>query len=243
MPKAAVIIPAYNEEKNIVSVVKQAKKSSPNSLIMVVDDGSKDNTYRFAKEAGAVVIRNSKNIGKVGSTQKAFEYIKRNYPDVKFIVLIDADNQYSALDIPKFLKYADKKVDFVIGKRSFEDIPYFRHFFGIRVGAAFFNFLYGTNFKDTVCGFRAISTDAFEKMDLKSSGYAVESEMLVEALKKGMEIKEVPVRVRYKISHTARKWSTMLINITLHLILWKMFDRRVVEKKILKLMKLYKKLF
>lgn len=243
MPESAVIIPAYNEEKNIDLMVRQTKKSSPRSLIVVVDDGSKDATAELAKKAGAIVIKNSVNIGKMGSTKIAFHYIKKNHSDVKFIVLIDADNQYSALDIPKFLKVIGKDADFVIGKRSSEDIPYFRHFFGIKVGAMFFNLLYGTNFEDTVCGFRAISTDAFDKMDLKSSGYAVESEMLVEALKRGMKIKEVPVRVKYKISHTGRKWSTMLINIALHLVLWKMFDRRVVEKKILKLMKLYNKLF
>jgi hypothetical protein len=109
--------------------------------------------------------------------------------------------------------------------------------------AAIFNLVNGTNFKDTVCGLRAISVDAFRKMQLRSSGYAIESEMLVEAIKNNMIIKEVPVKVDYKISHTGRKGMTMAINIILHLFLWKFFDRQVVENKIIKIMKLYKNIF
>ena len=242
--QTAVIIPALNEEKNVGAVVKEARRSLASAAIIVVDDGSRDNTAKVARAAGAVVLVNKKNLGKMESTKKAMVYLEKKYPTVKIVALIDADRQYDAADLSKIVgPIAAGRADFVVGKRSLTSIPYFRHRFGIYIIAAIFNLMNGTNFTDTVCGLRAISIDAYKKMRLCSSGYAVESEMLVEAIKNGMRVVEVPVKVDYKISHTGRKGTTMAINILLHLLLWKFFDRRVVERKIIKMMKLYKKIF
>jgi len=242
--KTAIVIPALNEEKNVGIVTKEAKRSIRNSIIIVVDDGSNDNTSKIAKNAGAIVIKNKKNLGKMESTKKAVRHISNKYPNVEVLALIDADRQYSASDIPKIVKpIVEGKADFVVGKRSLKNIPYFRHRFGIFVISLVFNTMNGTDFKDTVCGLRAISVNTFKKMRLFSSGYAIETEMLVEALKNKMKIKEIPVKVNYRISHTGRKGTTMAINIILHLFLWKFFDRRVVERKMIKIMKLYRKIF
>jgi glycosyltransferase involved in cell wall biosynthesis len=263
MPKTAVIIPAYNEERNIEEMVLETKKSSPKSLIIVVDDGSKDNTAAIAKKCGAIVIKNHRNLGKSESIKNATKYLFGKHPEVRAIAiidddkqysyedmleieamaLIDADNQYFARDIPRLVKpILENKADFVIGRRDFSDIPFFGHRLGVKIFALLFNFLYGTSFRDTVCGLRAISTEAFKRMELKSSGYAVESEMLVDAVKKKMRIATVPVKVRYNRSHTVRKGSTMSLNIILHLILWKFFDRKVVENKMIKILKWYQKI-
>jgi len=243
MPETAIIIPAYNEEKNIREVVSGAKNSSPRSLIIVVDDGSKDRTAAIAKTCGAVVIKNLRNLGKAESTKKAANYLFEKHPEVKAIALIDADNQYSPRDLPRIIKpIIGGEADFVIGRRDFSDIPSFGHRPGIRIFAFLFNFLYGASFRDTVCGLRAISVKALKRMELESSGYAVESEMLVDAVQKGMKIKSVPVKVRYNRRHTLRKGTTMLLNIILHLILWKFFDRKVVEDKILKIVGWYQKI-
>ena len=241
--QTAVVIPALNEEKNVGSVVKEARRSLPKAAIIVVDDGSRDDTAKIARAAGAVVLVNKKNLGKMESTKKAMSHIEKKYPAAGVVALIDADRQYAASDLPKIVgPIAVGRADFVVGKRSLRDIPYFRHKFGIFAIAAVFNLMNGTNFTDTVCGLRAISVDAFKNMRLCSSGYAIESEMLVEAIKNGIRVVEVPVKVDYRISHTGRKGTTMAINILLHLLLWKFFDRRVVERKIIKIMKLYKKI-
>ena len=242
-PETAVVIPAYNEEANIEKIVRDTKSSSPKSLVIVVDDGSLDKTSEIAKKHGAVVIKNPVNLGKSESTKKAAKYIFENHPEVKAIALIDADNQYSARDLPRIIKpVINNEADFVIGRRDFSDIPRFGHRPGIKVFAFLFNVLYGTSFIDTVCGLRAISAEALKRMELKSSGYAVESEMLVDAVKKKMRISIVPVKVRYQRRHTLRKGTTMLLNIILHLILWKFFDRKVVENKMLKILRLYQKI-
>ena len=240
---AVIIIPAYNEEANIGMVVSEAKSSFPKSLILVVDDGSEDKTGAIAKRHGAFVLKNPRNLGKSESTKKAAKYLFEKHPEIKEIALIDADNQYSARELKKLIKpIVENKADFVIGRRDLYKIPYFGHKFGIKVFAVLFNLLYGTAFKDTVCGLRAISVKALKGMELKSSGYAVESEMLVDAVKKKMRVVSVPVTVRYNRSHTVRKGSTMSLNIILHLILWRFFNRKVVEDKILKIVKLYQKI-
>ena len=243
MPKTAVIIPAYNEERNIEEMVLETKKNSSKSLIIVVDDGSKDNTAAIAKRCGTAVIKNRRNLGKSESIKNATEYLFDKHSEVEAIALIDADNQYSPGDLPRIIKpiIADN-ADFVIGRRNFLDIPFLGHRLGIRVFAFLFNRLYGTSFKDTVCGLRAISTEAFKRMELKSSGYAVESEMLVDAVQKKMKIASVPVTVRYNRSHTVRKGSTMSLNIILHLILWRFFDRKAVENKMIKILKWYQRI-
>lgn len=243
MAKTAVIIPAYNEEKNIEAVVVETRKSLPKSLIVVVDDGSKDSTAHIAKIHGAVVLKNSRNLGKAESTKKAAKYIFVKHPEVKAIALIDADNQYYPRDLPRIIRpIVTGEADFVIGRRDFTDVPYFGHKFGIKIFAFLFNILYGTSFRDTVCGLRVISSEALKRMELKSSGYAVESEMLVDAVKKKMRIATVPVAVMYNMSHTVRKGSTMSLNIILHLILWKFFDRKAVENKMIKILKWYQKI-
>jgi len=240
---AVIIIPAYNEEANIGMVVSEAKSNFPKSLILVVDDGSEDKTGEIAKKYGAFVLKNKKNLGKSESTKKAAKYLFEKHPEIKEIALIDADNQYSAKELKKLIKpIIENKADFVIGRRDFSDIPSFGHRPGIKIFAFLFNFLYGTSFRDTVCGLRAISVEALKRMELESSGYAVESEMLVDAVQKGMKIKSAAVRVRYNRRHTLKKGTTMLLNIILHLILWRFFDRKVVEDKILKIMKLYQKI-
>jgi len=244
MSKAAVIvIPAYNEEKNIAKVVSESKNTFPKSMILVVDDGSRDRTAEIAKKSGAFVIKNPINLGKSESTKKAAQHIFKNHPEIKAIALIDADDQYSPKELPKLVRpILEGKADFVIGRRNISKIPYLGHKLGIKVFSFVFNMLYGTSFRDTVCGLRAISVEAFKRMELKSSGYAVESEMLVDAVQKKMRIATVPVKVRYNRSHTVRKGSTMSLNIILHLILWRFFDRKTVENKMIKILKWYQRI-
>jgi len=197
MSKVALILPAYNEEKNIEIVIKEAKKFMPNSLIIVVDDGSKDRTFELAKKSEVIVLRHEKNKGKGEAIKTGFNYLKDK--NIDYIIVADADRQYNIKDAQKFLKaLKEEKADFVMGKRDWSKVP-LRHRLGNFIWRTSFNLLFGKNLEDTNCGFVAFSRKAMEKIkDYIHGGYILEDEMLIAAVKNNFKIAQVPVEVYYK---------------------------------------------
>ena len=197
MSKVALILPAYNEEKNIEIVIKEAKKFMPNSLIIVVDDGSKDRTFELAKKSGVIVLRHEKNKGKGEAIKTGFNYLKDK--NIDYIIVADADRQYNIKDAQKFLKaLKEEKADFVMGKRDWSKVP-LRHRLGNFIWRTSFNLLFGKNLEDTNCGFVAFSRKAMEKIkDYIHGGYILEDEMLIAAVKNNFKIAQFPVEVYYK---------------------------------------------
>ncbi|MGQ4872949.1 MAG: glycosyltransferase family 2 protein [Promethearchaeia archaeon] len=119
--KIVIIIPAFNEEKTIAEVIKKIKQLNLlNTEVIVIDDGSNDNTPIKAKELNAIVISNKKNLGLGRTFKKGLsEALKRN---AEIIVNIDADGQYDPYYIPIFIKYLiNNKADLVIGNRFLND--------------------------------------------------------------------------------------------------------------------------
>jgi glycosyltransferase involved in cell wall biosynthesis len=192
--KNAVLIPAFNEEKNILEVINKTKKLKKIDKIIVVDDGSKDRTVELAKKAGAIVIRHEKNKGKGEALKTGFDYISK-LDGIKNIVLIDADLQYEPEESLKLLK-ALESADVVMGYRDFSKLP-FRHKLGNFVWRTFFNLFFGTRLKDTNCGLIALTIDSIKKMDIHG-GYIIENSMLASAIKNNLKIKQVLVNVNYK---------------------------------------------
>lgn len=191
-----VVIPAYNEEKNIKKAVERTIKAG--YVALVIDDHSSDNTYNLAKAAGAIVIRHEKNKGKGRALATAFNYILNNIPDAKFIAILDADLQYIPEDLYKiFNPLIGDEADYVTGCRNWKTVP-FRHRLGNFVWRTAFNILFGTRLKDSNCGFIAMNRDAMKKL-IKSTegGYIIENMMMITALKNNLRIKQVPVRVFY----------------------------------------------
>ena len=189
--KASVILPAYNEEKNIGKVIEAVKKTGKYEII-VVDDGSKDRTAEIAKEHGCITLRLSKNMGKgYACTQGAKIASHQN------IIFIDSDAQHDAREIPLLLEGL-KNHDLVLGMRSFDDIPMQRKFsntFARRVTSAAAK----KKFSDVLCGFRAIKKDKFFGLKINKTRYEFEAEMLIKAARSGMKITEVPVTVYYGV--------------------------------------------
>jgi glycosyltransferase involved in cell wall biosynthesis len=192
--KNAVLIPAFNEEKNILEVINKTKKLKRIDKIIVVDDGSVDKTAELAKKAGAIVIRHEKNKGKGEALKTGFDYISK-LGGIKNIVLIDADLQYEPEESLKLLK-ALESADVVMGYRDFSKLP-FRHKLGNFVWRTFFNLFFGTRLKDTNCGLIALTIDSIKKMDIHG-GYIIENSMLASAIKNNLKIKQVLVNVNYK---------------------------------------------
>ena len=184
-------LPAYNEEHHIGTVVLKIRKYIND--VIVIDDGSTDQTSRVAELAGATVIRNEKNVGKGASLQKIFVVAQEKKADV--LVILDADCQHDPDDIPAMMApVLSENMDLVIGSRKAEShkTPAYRRF-GQRVLLRSTKVLTKTNISDSECGFRALSQKAVWQIQLKENGFAVETEMLAQAVDRDLQVTEVPI--------------------------------------------------
>jgi glycosyltransferase involved in cell wall biosynthesis len=172
--KTAIIIPAYNEEKTILGVIKNAKKYG---TVIVVDDCSHDATSKISKQAGAIVLRHEKNRGLGGALRTGFSYVIKNNFDV--IVTIDADGQHRAEEIPKFLQKIDEGYDFVLGRRDLHRYPFLKKFGNFFLNMAT-NFISGTVLFDTESGFRAFTKNGLKKLYLRAERYEIAVEIIFE---------------------------------------------------------------
>ena len=210
------VIPAHNEEKHIGDVVRQAKKYVDNAV--VVDDGSRDGTVEEAKKSGAIVLKHLVNLGKGAALKTGCDYAIKNKADI--IVAIDADAQHNPKEIPKFIG-AVKMHDVAIGYRKLNmSMPFI-----LRFGNWFINktirFLYGVKIKDSQCGYRAFTSEAYGKLRWKASDYSMESEMIAKIGKHRLSYAEVPIETIYSDKY---KGTTILdgINIVFNLLLWRL---------------------
>jgi glycosyltransferase involved in cell wall biosynthesis len=183
-------IAAYNEARYIGSIVLQARRYV--NEVIVVDDGSTDNTAEVASLAGAIVIVHSENRGKGAAIQGILAEAKRKNPDV--LVLLDADAQHDPKEIPVLAKPISEGFDLVIGSREAQKdrTPRYRRI-GQKVIFRSSRLASQANVSDTESGFRALSPKAIKKLDLKAKGFGIESEMITSAADKNLKITEVPI--------------------------------------------------
>ena len=203
MFKIAICIPAYNEENSIEKIIKKSKSYS--ELVVVCDDGSDDNTSKIAKSAGALVLKHEINCGKGAAMKTLFNYCREKNIDV--MITIDGDGQFLPDEIPKILSpILEKKCDVVIGFRYANslEMPKYRKV-GNKMLDKFTNLASDLSFRDTQGGFRAYSKNAINKINFSTNGFGVDSEILIDAAKKGLKIQEESVTVIYK---TGNKTST-----------------------------------
>jgi glycosyltransferase involved in cell wall biosynthesis len=183
-------IPAYNEASYVGSIVLQARQYVDE--VIVVDDGSTDNTVRVAELAGATVIRHNQNRGYGATVQSILAEAKKRNPDV--LVLLDADSQHDPNEIPNLVKAISEGSDLAIGSREAQrdKTPRYRRI-GQKVILRSTQFASKSNISDSECGFRAFSQRAISELELKASGMAVSSETIVRAAEKNLRITEVPI--------------------------------------------------
>jgi glycosyltransferase involved in cell wall biosynthesis len=189
-------IPAYDEGRYVASIVVQAKQYADE--VIVVDDGSKDNTARIAELAGATVVRHGENRGKGAAIETILAEAKKRNPDV--LVLLDADFQHNPNEIPIIIKPIRQGFDLVIGSREAqrEKTPAYRRI-GQKVLLRSTRMLSRSKIVDSESGFRALSLRAVNEIELKEKGFAIESEMIASAADKNLKITEVPISNIYTV--------------------------------------------
>lgn len=196
--KVTAIIPAYNEQVSIGSVVLKTKMYV--DRVIVVDDGSTDKTSKIAVLAGAELIRHETNMGKGKALETGFNAAKGS----EIILTIDADGQHKIEDVPKLLKpIINGEADVVNGSRYLENIdsqtPSYRRV-GQNVLDKATNFSAKSNLTDSQSGFRAFAGYTTSAFKFRESGYSIESEMIIEATNAGFRIVEVPIGIRYDVN-------------------------------------------
>ena len=195
--KIIIGIPAYNEEKNIASLLIKLKKISEN--ISVCNDGSNDLTGKIAKELGATVIEHERNLG-YGSAIKSI-FLKAREINADVLVTFDADGQHRIEDINAILEPIKNNIaDIVIGSRFLnnnQEIPKYREI-GIKAITKLTNVTGGTKITDSQSGFRAYSKKILEKIEPKESGMGISTEILIKTQKAGFIITEVPITILYE---------------------------------------------
>ena len=196
--RTLAIIPCFNEEATIGSVVLKARRYVDE--VVVVDDGSVDNTAKVAEYAGATVLRHGGNKGKGTGVKTGFEYALKN--DFDYVVTLDGDGQHEAEEIPDLLDKLldDKGVDVSLGVRFGGDteMPRWRRV-GKRVLDYATSFGSGGVLTDSQCGFRAFSRKAVDGITprLKGNAFSVESEQIILANELGLGTAKAHVSCKY----------------------------------------------
>jgi len=190
-------IPAYNEARFIGSIVIQCRHYA--DVVLVIDDGSRDETAAIAETAGAMVLRHEQNRGKGEGLNTAFAEARRL--NARCLVLIDGDGQHEAGEIPAVIApILDGSADMTVGSRFLttrSEIPAYRKVgqHGLTIAT---NLSSGVRLTDSQSGFRAFSAAAINALSFRGSGFSVESEMQFLVKEHRLKVAEVPISVLYE---------------------------------------------
>ena len=193
--RVVAVIAAFNEGPNIREVVLGTRPHV--DAVIVVDDGSTDDTAAAAKAAGAEVVRHPGNRGKGVAVRSGLDAVRGR--GFSHVLLMDGDLQHRPADVPRLVAAAAAgDADVIVGARSFDraQMPSSRYWSNV-IGSWALGGLVGVPIRDTQSGFRLIRLSALEPLTLTSTGYEIETEMLIRLARRGSIVREVPVALAY----------------------------------------------
>ena len=192
----AAVVPCFNEGLTASEVVRGIRDHLP--TVLVVDDGSTDDTAAQASAAGATVIRNTENRGKGSALRIGLNHARAQR--FAWALTLDGDGQHASDDIPSFFTCAGRThAPLVVGNRlgAPENMPLLRRAVN-RLMTKLLSRQTGKSLADSQCGFRLINLEAWAKLPLKTDHFETESELLVQFIRAGHRVEFVPVQVIYK---------------------------------------------
>jgi len=198
-----ILIPAYNSERYIDDLFGRIEKMGFLDKVVVVNDGSKDNTVKICEERGVKVLSNERNGGKGSALKKGFKYMIEN--DVEFFLTIDSDLQHDVKYIPDFIKkYDETGADIIVGNRlgDTSTMPVER-IFSNRTTSFIVSLIAGCQIPDSQSGYRLIKTDTVKDMTLVADKFEMESEILIKAGRKKFRIDSLPISALYEGAHSS----------------------------------------
>jgi len=211
-----IVIPGYNEESRIGIVVELSRRYCSN--VLVIDDGSSDNTYEVSEKSGASkVIRMSKNVGKGKALRHGCD-VAIKY-GAKTIIIIDSDLQHEPSDIPRLLSALDDN-DIVFTYRDFRGSMPLIFRFGNWFISNMVHLLFGIKLWDTQCGYRCFTSDAYKKIRWNSERYSMDTEMIALAGKHKLKFTQIKIKTIYS---DRRKGTNVFdgFKIVWNMIIWK----------------------
>jgi glycosyltransferase involved in cell wall biosynthesis len=194
-----ILIPAYNAAETLQELLMQIKTVASPNQIVVVDDGSVDQTAKIAQNEGVIVLTHSYNKGKGSALKTGFREIIQNRKE-PYILCMDADLQHSVNDIPKFLQCAaEDRYQLIIGNRlsRTDNMPYHRRLSN-RITSFIVSKLTGQQIQDSQCGYRLISKELLSTVQLEENGFQMESEMILKAAEQGYQVGFVNIATVYR---------------------------------------------
>jgi len=193
--RTAALIPAFNEARSIDAVVKGVRGVV--DRVIVVDDGSSDDTAERARAARADVVRHEANRGKGSAVRTGLARVFEG--DFTHVLMLDADMQHLPEEAGRLLEVAARTgVEVVLGERQFDrDRTPAPRYHANRIGSAILARFVGAPVRDTQCGFRVFRVDALRPLRLMSTGYEIETEMLIKVLRRGGRAAGVPITAVY----------------------------------------------
>ena len=197
--KISVILPCLNESPTIGGVIRGIRKdlhALDGSLeILVVDNGSTDDSVQKAVQAGARVLKETRR-GYGAALAKGFREARG-----EILVMMDADGTYDPSSLKEILRPLEDGADLVLGNRFAAPLPrgtisWVRRHFGNRLATTLINFLYGTRLQDSQTGLRAFRKECWQRLGLRAEGMELASEMIIRSAQSRVAIKEVPIAYR-----------------------------------------------
>ena len=199
MARVAIILPSYNEEKRIALILRKLNefrnRKKLNFIVIVIDDGSSDATYKTAASHADFILKHQINLGKGAALKTACDFAF-NFLDMDYVIFMDADGQHSVNDLPLFLEKIESNIKLILGIRSFYGMPRIAVMIN-RFASYLLYGLTGVFIPDIPSGYKAFSREIYDSFEWKSDGYEIELEMALFVARNRLFFATVPIKTIY----------------------------------------------